>query len=42
MVVEATDETGLNSQFTTETVVGRDGHTSVALPIDRVAGILRF
>ena len=35
-VVEATEEAVLNSLFRAETVTGRDGHTSYALPLDRV------
>jgi D-aminopeptidase len=35
-VVEATEEAVLNSLFRAETVIGRDGNTSHALPLDRV------
>jgi D-aminopeptidase len=40
-VVEATEEAVLNSLFRAETVVGRDGNTAEALPLDRVVGLLR-
>ena len=40
-VVEATEEAVLNSLFKAETVVGRDGHTRMALPVDRVRELLR-
>ncbi|MFN8663864.1 MAG: P1 family peptidase [Thermomicrobiales bacterium] len=35
-VVEATEEAVLNSLFRAKTVIGRDGNTSHALPLDRV------
>ena len=40
-VVEATEEAVLNSLFRAETVTGRDGHTSHALPLERVRELLR-
>jgi D-aminopeptidase len=39
-VVEATEEAALNSLLAAETVVGRDGHTSYALPVDAVRELL--
>lgn len=39
--VEATEEAILNALFRAETVVGRDGNTREALPLDRVGAILR-
>lgn len=39
-VAEATEEAILNSLFKAERMVGRDGHTREALPIDRVLEIL--
>lgn len=39
-VVEATEEAVLNSLFRAETVVGRDGNTSPALPLERVRDVL--
>lgn len=39
-VVEATEEAVLNSLFRAETVVGRDGHVSHALPLERVRTLL--
>ncbi len=39
--VEATEEAILNSLFRAETVVGRDGNTREALPLDLVVEILR-
>lgn len=39
-VVEATEEAVLNSLFAAETMVGRDGHTSPALPQARVMALL--
>jgi D-aminopeptidase len=39
-VVEATEEAVLNSLFRAETVVGRDGHVSHALPLDRMRELL--
>jgi len=38
-VVEATEEAIYNSLFKATTVVGREGHTSQAIPIDRVVEI---
>ena len=40
-VVEAVEEAVLDSLFRAETVVGRDGNASPALPLDRVADLLR-
>lgn len=40
-VVEATEEAVLNSLFRAETVIGRDGHTSHALPLERVRELMR-
>jgi D-aminopeptidase len=39
-VVEATEEAALNSLLAAETVVGRDGNTSHALPVDAVRDLL--
>jgi D-aminopeptidase len=39
-VVEATEEAVLNSLFRAQTMVGRDGHTRYALPLERVAEIM--
>jgi D-aminopeptidase len=39
--LEATEEAILNSMFAAETMVGRDGHTRHALPIDETLAILR-
>jgi D-aminopeptidase len=39
-VVEATEESILNALFKATTVIGRDGHTGVALPLDRVRPLL--
>jgi D-aminopeptidase len=39
-VVEATEETVLNSLLQAETVTGRDGHTSVRLPADELRRVL--
>ncbi len=39
-VAEATEEAILNSLFRAERMVGRDGHTREALPLDRVLEIL--
>lgn len=39
-VVEATEEAVLNSLFRAETVTGRDGNTSHALPLDRVRDLV--
>jgi D-aminopeptidase len=40
-VLEATEESVLNSLFQAITVVGRDGSTMPALPVDTVVGLLR-
>lgn len=40
-VADATEEAILNSLFQAERLVGRDGHTREALPVDRVMEILR-
>jgi D-aminopeptidase len=40
-VVDAAEEAVLDSMFCAETVVGRDGNTSTALPADAVVAILR-
>lgn len=39
--IEATEEAILNAMFRAETVIGRDGHTGQALPLDRVLPILK-
>jgi D-aminopeptidase len=39
-VVEATEEAALNSLLAATTVVGRDGHTSYALPVEDVRRLL--
>jgi D-aminopeptidase len=39
-VVEATEEAALNSMLAARTVVGRDGNTSHALPVDEVRRLL--
>ncbi len=39
--VEATEEAIVNALFRATTVVGRDGHTRHALPVERVAELLR-
>jgi D-aminopeptidase len=39
--LEATEEAILNSLFAAETMVGRDGHTLPALPIEETVAILR-
>ena len=39
-VVEATEEAIYNSMFMAETIKGRDGHVSEAIPIDETIGIL--
>lgn len=39
--IEATEEAILNSMFAAETMVGRDGHTRPALPIEATVRILR-
>lgn len=40
-VVEATEESALNSMFQARSVVGRDGSTMPALPVDTVVDLLR-
>jgi D-aminopeptidase len=40
-VAESVEEAVLNSLFRAETVVGRDGHTRRALPVDKVATLVR-
>jgi D-aminopeptidase len=40
-VADATEEAILNSLFQAQTVVGRDGHTRIALPLDAVLERLR-
>jgi D-aminopeptidase len=40
-VVEAVEEAVLNSLFTSETMVGRDGNTRHGLPVERVAELVR-
>jgi D-aminopeptidase len=40
-VAECVEEAVLNSLFRAETVVGRDGHTRHALPVDTVAALVR-
>ena len=40
-VADATEEAILNSMFRAHTVVGRDGHTRVALPLEVVLERLR-
>jgi D-aminopeptidase len=40
-VAECVEEAVLNSLFVAETVVGRDGHTRHALPVDEVTALLR-
>lgn len=39
-VVESVEEAVLNSLWRAETVVGRDGHTRHALPLEQVAALL--
>jgi D-aminopeptidase len=39
--IEATEEAILNSMFSAETMMGRDGHTLPALPIEETVHILR-
>ena len=39
-VIEATEEAVIDSLFTADTVVGRDGHTLLALPIARTLDLL--
>jgi D-aminopeptidase len=40
-VVESVEEAILNSLFRAETIVGRDGHTRVALPAEEVVALVR-
>jgi D-aminopeptidase len=40
-VVEAAEESVLNSMASSPTVVGRDGNTSEGLPVDDVVRLLR-
>jgi D-aminopeptidase len=40
-VVESVEEAVLNSLWRAETVVGRDGHTRYALPLEQVAALMR-
>ena len=40
-VIEATEESVLNALFKAETMVGRDGNTRHAIPLDRVQEILK-
>ncbi|MGC9320566.1 MAG: P1 family peptidase, partial [Armatimonadota bacterium] len=39
-VAESVEEAVLNSLWRAETVVGRDGHTRYALPLDEVARLV--
>ena len=39
--IEATEETILNSLFSAETMVGRDGYVRHALPIEETVAIMR-
>ena len=39
-VVESVEEAVLNSLFRAETVVGRDGHTRVGLPVEQVLALV--
>ncbi len=39
--LEATEEAILNSMFAAETMVGRDGHTRHALPVEAVVGVMQ-
>lgn len=39
--VEATEEAVINSLVAADTVVGRDGHTATAIPLDRLTDIMR-
>ena len=39
-VVEAAEESVLNSMFTAPTVIGRDGNTSEGIPVDEVLRLL--
>ena len=40
-VAESVEEAVLNSLCAAETVIGRDGHTAHALPLDEVAALVR-
>ncbi|HKM77951.1 MAG TPA: P1 family peptidase, partial [Candidatus Bathyarchaeia archaeon] len=40
-VIEATEESVINALFKAETMVGRDGNTRHAIPLDRVQEILK-
>ncbi len=40
-VVECVEEAVLNSLFKAETMTGRDGHTTQALPVERVVELWR-
>ena len=40
-VVEATEEAIVNAVCMAETMVGRDGHTAYALPLDRLQEVMR-
>jgi D-aminopeptidase len=39
--LEATEEAILNSMFAADTMIGRDGHTRHALPLDETLSVLR-
>jgi D-aminopeptidase len=39
--VETTEESVVNSLIAADTVVGHDGHTATALPLDRLTEIMR-
>ncbi len=41
ITLEAAEEAVINSLFRAKTVVGRDGHVSHALPLERVVEIMR-
>ena len=40
-VVEATEEAVLDSMICNETMVGRDGNSAIALPIDQMLQLMR-
>jgi D-aminopeptidase len=40
-VVEATEEAVIDSMVCNQTMVGRDGNTSYALPIDQVLALMK-
>ena len=40
-VVEATEEAVIDSMVCNQTMVGRDGKTSVALPLDQVMELMK-